>query len=80
MKNGADVGDTSWYLILGSGPTNVDGTSSQNAKLAVLPLSWLVETPTALRIPDSTPTVGNEGGTFTLTAFYIGYDIRGLRA
>jgi type IV pilus assembly protein PilY1 len=68
MKNGADVGDTSWYLILGSGPTNVDGTSSQNAKLAVLPLSWLVGTPTALRIPDATPTVGNEGGTFTLTA------------
>jgi type IV pilus assembly protein PilY1 len=68
MKNGSEVGDTSWYLILGSGPTNVDGTSSQNAKLAVLPLSWLVGTRTALRIPDSTPSVGNEGGTFTLTA------------
>ncbi|MGD9105405.1 MAG: PilC/PilY family type IV pilus protein [Desulfobacterales bacterium] len=68
MKNGADVGDTSWYLILGNGPTNVDGTSSQNAKIAVLPLSWLAGTPTALRIPDSTPTLGNEGGTFTLTA------------
>ena len=69
MKNGADVSDTSWYLILGSGPTNLDGTSTQDAKLAVLPLSWLMGTPKALRIPDALPTVANDqGGTFTLTA------------
>jgi type IV pilus assembly protein PilY1 len=69
MKNGANVGDTSWYLILGSGPTNLDGTSTQEAKLAVLPLSWLMGTPKALRIPDAIPTVANDqGGTFTLTA------------
>jgi type IV pilus assembly protein PilY1 len=69
MKNGADASGTSWYLILGSGPTNVDGTSTQNAKLAVLPLNWLVGTPKTLRIPDAIPTVGNDqGGTFTLTA------------
>ncbi|MCJ7681467.1 MAG: hypothetical protein MUP70_12125, partial [Candidatus Aminicenantes bacterium] len=69
MKNGADASDTSWYLILGSGPTNVDGTSTQDAKLAVLPLNWLVGTPKTLRIPDAIPTVGNDqGGTFTLTA------------
>ncbi len=69
MKNGADVSDTSWYLILGSGPTNVDGASTQDAKLSVLPLNWLVGTPKALRIPDAIPTVANDqGGTFTLTA------------
>ncbi|MBW1609480.1 MAG: hypothetical protein JRJ74_15470, partial [Deltaproteobacteria bacterium] len=69
MKNGDSVTDTSWNLILGSGPTNVDGTSTQDAKIAVLPLDWLVGTPKTLRIPDVIPTAANDqGGTFTLTA------------
>jgi len=68
MTNGPDVSDTTWYLMMGSGPTDLDGKSTQNAKLGVLPLNWLVDaTPKAFRIPDALPTVvSNQGGCFTL--------------
>ncbi len=53
----ATADDTSyWYLILGSGPTNLDGTSDQQANLAVYPIQRLVgASPTPFRIPNSTP-------------------------
>ena len=41
MKSG---GNTSWYLILGTGPNLIEGQSTQKAKIAVLPLNWLTGT------------------------------------
>ncbi|SPD76288.1 Tfp pilus assembly protein tip-associated adhesin PilY1-like protein [uncultured Desulfobacterium sp.] len=69
MTNGLNVNDTTWYLIMGSGPTELDGKSTQNARLAVLPLNWLMSgSQRALRIPDAVPSVANsEGGCFTLS-------------
>jgi len=62
--------DHKWYLLLGSGPTSLDGSSDQSAKLAVLPLEGLAATPhSALRIQDTAPTVANgETGTFASPA------------
>ena len=74
-KSGAatQTGSNKWYLLFGSGPhapvgsnTAMKGISDQKAKVAVLPLDWLVKTPTALRIPAAAPTAGNPGGTFEL--------------
>lgn len=64
------MADHDWYLILGSGPTEVDGTSDQNGKLAVMPLDWLTgTTKRPFRIKDSLPSaVNNQGGIFTLDA------------
>jgi hypothetical protein len=62
-----------WYLILGSGPHDVDrtsldpmkGMSDQGSKISVLPLEWLVDG-TALRIPDAGggDTLSSGGYTF----------------
>ncbi len=70
MKDGPEEDHHDWYLILGSGPTDVDGTSTQNGKIAVMPLSWLVDAPVkAFRIPDALPSVdSDEGGAYTLDA------------
>ncbi len=55
----SDSGTNKWYLILGSGPTDVDGTSSQNVKLAVFPLDILTDaTPGPFQIPDAVPASG----------------------
>ncbi|MDF1592333.1 MAG: PilC/PilY family type IV pilus protein [Desulfobacterales bacterium] len=67
----ADLSVTNkWYLIMGSGPTNVSGASTQPASVAVLPLDWLGQyssTARAFRIPSGLPTVAsNEGGQFVL--------------
>lgn len=66
MKSGSN---TSWYLILGTGPNLIEGQSTQKAKIAVLPLNWLTgSTKKAFSIPGSTPTAANaEGGSFELT-------------
>jgi type IV pilus assembly protein PilY1 len=61
-----------WYLTMGSGPTTVNGTSSQPASVAVLPLDWLGQNSTvspaqAFRIPVGAPVAGNEGGQFVLS-------------
>lgn len=65
--------DNQWYLIFGSGPhapvgsnDAMKGLSDQYAKVAVLPLDWLVKTPTALRIPEVAPIASNPGGTIVL--------------
>lgn len=52
------VGDTTkWYLVLGSGPTTLDGQSDQSGKIAVFPLDELSGgSPAAFRIPNSSPS------------------------
>jgi type IV pilus assembly protein PilY1 len=67
MKTGANTSE--WYLVLGSGPTAIDGTSDQQAKIVVFPLKALLESPrAALRIPAAAPTALNEAGRFLLSA------------
>jgi type IV pilus assembly protein PilY1 len=80
MKDGADVDDYKWYLTLGSGPYGTDamqGLSSQNAMLSILPLEWLGqngETVRPFRIPSTEPSVANnQGGTFTLSGSPTGF-------
>ncbi len=75
MKKGdaeTQTEDNKWYLVFGSGPhaaigsnDAMKGISDQEARLAVLPLDWLVKTPTALRIPAVPPT-STAGGTIVL--------------
>ena len=63
MKTGANTSE--WYLVLGSGPTALDGTSTQEAKTAVFSLKELTASPrAAIQIPDTVSTVGNETGCF----------------
>ena len=66
MKSG---GNTSWYLILGTGPNLIEGQSTQRAKIAVLPLSWLTgASRKPFTIDDSPPSAASgEGGRFDLT-------------
>ncbi|UCF92652.1 MAG: hypothetical protein JSW39_00405 [Desulfobacterales bacterium] len=67
MKTGADTSE--WYLVLGSGPTEVDGTSTQEAKVAVFPLKKLTKSPrAAFQIPASAPNASLEAGRFVLSA------------
>lgn len=68
MKEG---GNTKWYLILGSGPTTLDGESDQRGKVCALPLDWLVtgsEKPLRMpaALPSATSLVSPEGGCFEL--------------
>ena len=66
MKTG--VGTSEWYLLLGSGPTAIDGTSTQNAKIAVFPLEKLIESPRKpFQIPSDDPGTGSsQAGQFPL--------------
>ncbi|ADH86943.1 pilus assembly protein [Desulfurivibrio alkaliphilus] len=64
-------GDTSeWYLVLGSGPTNVKGESDQHGSIGVISLGELVHSsnPVPFRIPDTPPgdTFDQQTGSFTL--------------
>jgi type IV pilus assembly protein PilY1 len=53
---------------MGSGPTTLDGTSTQEAKVAVFRLKNLMTNPRgAFQIPDSDPTAPNETGRFLLS-------------
>ncbi len=67
MKAGPEENDpTKWYLILGSGPTEINGESNQQGKIAVIDLEQMMST-RSFRIPDAVPTVANnEAGTFTI--------------
>jgi len=67
MKDGVNTNYDDWYLTLGSGPTAMDGTSDQSAKVAVISLKDLIETPReSFRIPAAPPAGGATRGTFTL--------------
>lgn len=72
MKDGFG---TKWYLVMGSGPTNIKGESDQLPRLGILPLEWLTgATKRPFRISAAPPTVANsEGGSFELTASRNGF-------
>jgi type IV pilus assembly protein PilY1 len=64
------VGDpaiSKWYLALGSGPTEIDGTSSQNGSVSIIPLDRLVsKNPVTdlkkdMRIPAAAPEITEAG-------------------
>lgn len=65
---------SNWYLILGSGPTTIDGESDQVPRLAVVDLRRLVGydlngnavAREPFRIPAAQPTTTNESGSYTL--------------
>ena len=59
-----DAGKSEWYLVLGNGPTTLDGQNTQKGKVAVVPLSsfsgvnWKeggTVTKRPFRIPDAAP-------------------------
>ena len=60
-----DSTTTNWYLVFGSGPTDMNGRSTQQAKLAVVDLKKLVNS-VAFRVPNSAPTTPNQIGVFQL--------------
>jgi type IV pilus assembly protein PilY1 len=68
MKTGVNTSE--WYLVLGSGPTTVDGTSNQQAKVAVFSLKTLTSSPrAAFQIPNNVPTTAShQAGSFLLTS------------
>ncbi len=59
------MGRTTWYLVLGNGPTSLDGENNRRGKIAVLPLSWLTGTAWTSTSPytDGPPQVLVENGT-----------------
>jgi Tfp pilus tip-associated adhesin PilY1 len=82
-NNSLDDEVNKWYLVLGSGPTGpspeygIDGTSTQNARISVVPLDRLVDTAATvgdgsdpvldMRIPAALPNTSDEFGTFELS-------------
>jgi type IV pilus assembly protein PilY1 len=60
--------ESEWYLALGSGPTTIDGISTQQASIGIFPLKNLLNSPRdALRIPAAAPTELNQAGRFLLS-------------
>ena len=60
------AGEQKWFLIFGSGPDAGsialnDASSSQKAKLAVIPLNELIQNNVSLRIPDNAPSRTSPG-------------------
>jgi type IV pilus assembly protein PilY1 len=68
-----------WYLVMGNGPSALDGSNTDQGKIALLPLEWLNGSLTwkngrpvavdilgrkSIRIPNTEPASGNEGGRF----------------
>jgi type IV pilus assembly protein PilY1 len=51
--SGTDTNE--WYLVLGSGPTALDGTSTQNGKVTAVNLKNLLNKTAPFRIPDVAP-------------------------
>jgi type IV pilus assembly protein PilY1 len=66
-----DGTDYKWYLVLGSGPTDTAGLSSQTAKIGVFPLGKLI-TGDPLRIPASQPAL-DTAGSWELSAATNGF-------
>jgi type IV pilus assembly protein PilY1 len=68
MRNadGADADsypDTTWYLVMGKGPTTLKGENYEAGKLAILPLSRLVgNSKSAFRFVDAPPSTGTYTG------------------
>ena len=73
IKAQADGSD--WYLILGSGPTDVTGVSSQKPRIGMFPLS-LFDTPStnAFRIPNDSASITHAtAGSYILGASANGF-------
>ncbi|MBW1890524.1 MAG: hypothetical protein JRI93_08375 [Deltaproteobacteria bacterium] len=70
IKTTADGSD--WFLILGSGPTDPTGFSSQNARIGVFPLKEL-DAGQAFRIPVSTAISHASAGSFDLATSPNGF-------
>lgn len=68
MKEGASY---KWYLVLGSGPTEMDGTSDQKPRIAVFPLDDL-DINKRFWVPTGAPA-GDAGGTIELSGSANGY-------
>ena len=69
-----DTTGTQWYMVFGNGPSTLDGRSTQNAKVAVVPFSRFVgSSPGNFRIPDALPTSASEMGRFDLSASPYGF-------
>ncbi|MBW2677267.1 MAG: hypothetical protein JRD49_06820 [Deltaproteobacteria bacterium] len=69
----ADSG-SDWYLVLGSGPTDVTGVSSQDAKIGMFPLKLFDSaSPAAFRIPNTTTVSHITAGSFDLAASPQGF-------
>jgi len=65
IKTSEDGSD--WYLILGSGPTDVTGLSTQHAKIGMFPLNLFDSTPPqAFRIPNNSTIDYATAGSFDL--------------
>lgn len=69
-EDGTSTGE--WYLVMGSGPTNLKGESDQTGRVAVIDLKELVDPidptdPTPFRIPMALPTDTKQFGSFPLT-------------
>ncbi|NDY42721.1 hypothetical protein G3N55_07690 [Dissulfurirhabdus thermomarina] len=61
-----DTNTTEWTLVLGSGPTNMYGESTQKGRVCTFPLNGLAGTPRAFRLPAAPPSFANEAGCFEL--------------
>ncbi len=61
-----------WYLVLGSGPTEPDGVSTQPARVAVFPLDQLIDGK-PFRIPSDAPSVSTNAGSYKLTTSPDGF-------
>jgi len=72
MKDNA--GSMEWYLVMGSGPTDIEGQSNQTAKVAVFNLKDLIPgANNAFRIPDSEPFLGQANGRYELSPSANGF-------
>ena len=67
MKTGTDTSE--WYLVMGSGPTTLDGTSTQEAKVAVFSIEKSDEHLHAspFKFPTASRLAPNETGRFLLS-------------
>jgi type IV pilus assembly protein PilY1 len=68
VKGEGENVETNWYLVLGSGPTNLQGESTQTGRVAVVDLKALAadENRKPFRIPDALPTAEEQRGRFLL--------------
>ncbi|MFH7326194.1 pilus assembly protein [Desulfurivibrio sp. C05AmB] len=60
-------GVSEWYLVLGSGPTNLKGESSQTGRVAVISLRQLIAGEIPFRLPTTAPAESTRAGSFALS-------------
>ena len=77
---GSDPELSVWHLILGSGPTEIDGTSSQNGSVSVIPLDRFVskvagDVKRDMRIPAAAPVADARSLPWNIPAAASGYPL-----